>query len=239
MSDHGANAPDLAVILAGAGEGRRMGGQGPKVLLEIGGSTLLERVASTFLAHPAVGEVVAAVPERLVAEARSRLEALPNVRGARVTAIPGGATRRESVRLGIAALERSLPYIAVHDVARALIEGTLISRVLDAARTTGAAIPALPLRDTVKEVDRGRIVRTIPRDRLQGAQTPQIFARDVLARAHARTTETDEGATDDAWLVEAAGLPVAVVPGDPANLKLTEPSDVIAIESHLRAGGDR
>ena len=237
MSDGVAKAPELAVILAGAGEGTRMEGRGPKALLEVGGSTLLERVASTFLTHPAVGEIVAAVPERLVPEARSRLDALSNPRGARVTAIAGGATRQESVRLAIGALERSLSYIAVHDVARALVDGALISRVLEAARATGAAIPALPLRDTVKEVERGRIVRTIPRDRLQGAQTPQIFARDILARAYARSAETDAGATDDAWLVEEAGVPVAVVPGDPSNLKLTEPSDVIAIESHLRAGG--
>jgi len=236
VSDRAAKAPDLAVILAGAGEGRRMEGRGPKVLLEVGGSTLLERVAATFLAHSAVGEIVAAVPERLLTQARSRLEALPNPRGARVAAIAGGGTRRESVRLGIGALERPLSYVAVHDVARALVDGALISRVLDAARETGAAIPALPLRDTVKEVERGRIVRTIPRERLQGAQTPQIFARDILARAHARPAETETGATDDAWLVEAMGVPVAVVPGDPSNLKLTEPSDVIAIESHLRAG---
>jgi len=236
VSDRATTPPDLAVILAGAGEGRRMEGRGPKALLEVGGSTLLERVASTFLTHPAVGEIVAVVPERLVAEARSRLDALANPRGARVTAIAGGATRQESVRLGMGALQRSLSYIAVHDVARALVDGDLISRVLVAARETGAAIPALPLRDTVKEVDRGRIVRTIPRDRLQGAQTPQIFARDILARAHARPDATDAGATDDAGLVEAAGLAVAVVPGDPSNLKLTGPSDVIAIESHLRAG---
>jgi 2-C-methyl-D-erythritol 4-phosphate cytidylyltransferase len=238
VSGRAANAPDLAVILAGAGEGRRMGDRGPKALLEVGGSTLLERVASTFLAHPAVGEVVAVVPERLVPDARSLLEAIANPRHARVTAVAGGATRQESVRLGIGALKESLPLIAVHDVARALVDQALISRVLEAARSTGAAIPALPLRDTVKEVDRGRIVRTIPRDRLQGAQTPQIFSRDILARAHARTAETDAVATDDAWLVEAAGIAVAVVPGDPSNLKLTEPSDVIAIESHLRAGGN-
>ena len=216
-----------------------MEGRGPKLLLEVGGSTLLERVASTFLAHPAVGEIVAAVPERLVAEASSRLAALQNPRGAGVLAIAGGATRQESVRLGLAALQRSLPYVAVHDVARALVDAALITRVLEAARETGAAIPALPLRDTVKEVDRGRIVRTIPRDRLQGAQTPQIFSRDILARAHVRAGGADASATDDASLLESAGVPVAVVPGDPSNLKLTEPSDVIAIESHLRAGGSR
>jgi 2-C-methyl-D-erythritol 4-phosphate cytidylyltransferase len=239
VSDKTTGLPDLAVILAGAGEGRRMAGRGPKLLLEIGGSTLLERVATTFLSHPAVGEVVAVVPERLAEEAGSLLRAIQNPRAAHVFAIAGGATRQESVRIGIGALTRALPFVAVHDVARALVDGTLISRVLEAAREHGAAIPALPLRDTVKEVDRGRVVRTIPRERLQGAQTPQIFASDILARAHARGADADANATDDAALVESVGAPVFVVAGDPSNLKLTEPSDVIAIESHLRAGGGK
>lgn len=237
MTTSGAARPDLAVILAGAGEGRRMEGRGPKLLLELGGSTLFARVATTFLDHPAVGELIAVVPERLTREARTILESLPNPRGARVHVIAGGARRQDSVRAGLGALERSLAYVGIHDVARALVGGALISRVLDAARKTGAAIPALPLRDTVKEVDHGRVVRTVPRDRLCGAQTPQIFARDIIAQAHARAVHAESGATDDAWLVEAAGLPVAVVDGDPSNLKLTEPSDLIALGSHLRVPG--
>lgn len=231
-------APDLAIILAGAGEGRRMEGRGPKLLLELGGRTLLARVASTFLVHPSVGEVIAVVPPRLISQARAILDALPNPRRIRVAAVPGGATRQESVRAGLDALERALPYVGIHDVARALVTPALVTRVLEAARATGAAIPAVPLRDTVKEVERGRIVRTLSRERLQAAQTPQIFTRDILAHAHARALDAEPNATDDAWLVESAGLPVAVVPGDPSNLKLTEPSDLIAIESHLRVEGD-
>jgi 2-C-methyl-D-erythritol 4-phosphate cytidylyltransferase len=234
-------APDLAVVLAGAGEGRRMGGSGPKLVLEIGGRTLLERVAATFLAHPAVGELVAAVPERLLERSRSILAGLPNPRGARVAAVAGGATRQESVRRGLEALERELPFVAVHDVARAMVTDALIGRVLDAARTTGAAIPALPLRDTVKEVQSGRVTRTVPRDRLQAAQTPQIFARDILARAHAVAAGADEraAATDDAALVEAVGAVVQVVPGEPTNWKLTDPSDVSLLASRLDAGESR
>jgi 2-C-methyl-D-erythritol 4-phosphate cytidylyltransferase len=185
-----------------------------------------------------VGELIAVVPERLISQARSVLDSLANPRGVRVAAVPGGATRQESVRAGLGALQRPLAYVGIHDVARAWVEATLVTRVLEAARATGAAIPALPLRDTVKEVDKGRVVRTLSRDRLQAAQTPQIFTRDILAHAHARASDAEPNATDDAWLVESAGLPVAVVPGDPSNLKLTEPSDLAAIESLLRVPGD-
>lgn len=232
-----APTPDLAIILAAAGSGTRMEGRGPKLLVEVGGRTLLARAASTFINHPDVGELIAVVPERLVMHSRVILDAIPNPRGVRVAIVVGGATRQESVRAGIAALTQSLAYVGVHDVARALVSPALITRVLEAARETGAAIPALPVRDTVKEVERGRIVRTLPRDRLQAAQTPQIFARDILAHAHARAADAEPNATDDAWLVESAGLPVAVVPGDPSNLKLTEPSDLISFESILRAPG--
>ncbi len=231
---------DLAVILAGAGEGRRMGGSGPKLLLDLRGRSLLERVARAFLACPAVGEIVAVVPETLLEPARECLAGLPGAGApagpAPLRVVAGGATRQESVRLGLAALARGLPYVAVHDVARALVSAPLIELVLDAARETGAAVPALPVRDTLKEVAGGRVVRTVPREALQGAQTPQIFARDILARAHQRAVDARLEGTDDASLAEAIGVPVAVVPGDPANLKLTEPSDWIVLQALLDAG---
>ena len=227
---------DLAVILAGAGEGRRMGGSGPKLLLELRGRTLLERAAEAFLACKAVGELVAVVPPALLEPARARLESLPNPHGARLLATAGGATRRESVGQGLDALARGLPYVAVHDVARALVAVPLIERVLAAARVAGAAIPALPVRDTPKEVEGGRVVRTLAREAIQGAQTPQIFAHAILARAHALARERRLEATDDAALVELLGEPVAVVPGDPANLKITEPTDLIVLQALLDAG---
>lgn len=227
---------DLAVILAGAGEGRRMDGAGPKLLLDLRGRTLLERVARTFLSYPAVGEIVTVVPTSLLGDAEGCLARIPNPRSIPLAARAGGSTRQESVRLGLEALARGLPYVAVHDVARALVTQGLIERVLAAARETGAAIPAEPLRDTIKEVDDGRVARTIPRERLAAAQTPQIFARDILARAHAYAEERPIQATDDASLAEAIGAPVAVVAGDPVNLKLTEPTDLILLQALLDAG---
>jgi 2-C-methyl-D-erythritol 4-phosphate cytidylyltransferase len=226
---------DLAVILAGAGEGTRMGGRGPKLLIPVGGRPALERVIDAFLEVEAVGEIVAVIPESLQAPADRALASRKNPRGVRLTLTTGGATRQASVARGLAALERDLPFVAVHDVARVLVSPALIERVLRAARASGAAIPACPLRDSVKEVEEGRVVRSVERLRLQGAQTPQIFARDILARAHAAAIEEAFDATDEAMLVERIGCAVSVVPGEPSNLKLTEPDDVRVLEAWLDA----
>jgi 2-C-methyl-D-erythritol 4-phosphate cytidylyltransferase len=226
---------DLAVILAGAGEGLRMGGLGPKLLIPVGGRPALARVLDTFLEVESVGEIVAVIPDSLLEEAKRALASRPNPRGARLTVTRGGATRQDSVRNGLRALERELPFVAVHDVARVLVSTALIERVLRAARETGAAIPVCPLRDSVKEVAGDRVVRSLDRDRLRAAQTPQIFARDILVRAHAVAVEEGAAATDDAMLVERIGCEVAVVPGEASNLKLTEPADLAVLEAWLQA----
>jgi 2-C-methyl-D-erythritol 4-phosphate cytidylyltransferase len=226
---------ELAVILAGAGEGRRMEGLGPKLLIDLAGRTLLERAALPFLGHAAVGEIVAVVPETLVNAAKEALGRVPRERVVGARAVAGGATRQESVRLGLESIATGAAFVAVHDVARPLVTPALIDRVLAAARAHGAAIPALPLRDTVKEVEAERVVRTIPRDRLQGAQTPQIFSRAILARAHAQGRDLP-AATDDAALVEAIGFAVAVVAGEPTNVKITEPTDLIVARALIQSG---
>jgi len=231
-------AADLAVILAGAGEGRRMGDLGPKLLIPVGGQPALVRVAETFLAHPATGELVVIVPADLQADATRALARISNPRGVRVTALPGGATRQESVAIGIKALTANLAYIGVHDVARVLVDAPLIDRVLSAAREFGAAIPALPLTDTIKQTTptEEEIARSVPRENLVGAQTPQIFASAILRRAHAHARKAHVEATDEAGLAEAIGVPVAVVAGDERNRKLTVPSDLIILNALLRAG---
>lgn len=226
---------DLAVILAGGGEGRRMGALGPKLLLSVGGRPALARVLESFLGVSAVREIVAVAPASLVPEAERALHAVPRPRTVRVAVVPGGATRQESVRLGLSALTLQLPYVAVHDVARVLVKPSLIERVLAAARTARAAIPAVSISDSVKEVASGRVLRSVPRDAVQAAQTPQIFARDILARAHAQALAEGVTGTDDAMLVERMGVEVAVVPGDPSNLKLTGPGDVAVLEALLQA----
>lgn len=225
---------DLAVILAGAGEGRRMGALGPKLLIEISGRPALARVVETFLDVTAVGEIVAVVPAALLPDAQRALATVANPRGVTLVATPGGAERQESVWLGLQTLTSDLPYVAVHDVARVLVRPALIERVLAAARATGAAIPTLPIRDSVKEVVDGRIAHSFPRERLSAAQTPQIFTRDILTRAHARAREREEIATDDAALVESLGVAIAAVPGDPSNLKLTFPGDLVVFEALIQ-----
>jgi 2-C-methyl-D-erythritol 4-phosphate cytidylyltransferase len=226
---------ELAVILAGAGEGRRMEGLGPKLLLDLDGRTLLERAVLPFLAHPAVGEIVAVVPDAMVGAAKDALGRVPRERVVGARAVAGGATRQESVRLGLEAIATQAAYVAVHDVARPLVTPALIDRVLVAARVHGAAIPATPLRDTVKEVSSERVVRTVPRGGLQGAQTPQIFSRAILARAHTQGQGSTD-ATDDAALVEAIGFAVAVVAGEPTNVKITDPSDLIVARALIQSG---
>lgn len=241
MTIHEAPTPDLAVILAGAGAGARMGEIGPKLLVDIGGRPALVRVAETFLAHPAVGELVVTVPQDLKADATRALAQVANPHRVRVALIPGGTTRQESVSLGIEALIKNLHYIAVHDVARVLVDAPLITRTLAAARKHGAAIPALPIGDSVKEVtaDSGTVARSVPRDRLVGAQTPQIFTSAILRKAHAHARETNAAATDEAGLAEAIGVTVAVVPGDERNRKLTVPSDLAILHALLSGGGPR
>jgi 2-C-methyl-D-erythritol 4-phosphate cytidylyltransferase len=226
---------ELAVILAGAGEGRRMEGLGPKLLLDLDGITLLERAVLPFLAHPVVGEIVAVVPEALLGLAKDALGRVPRERVVGARAVAGGASRQESVRLGLETISTQAAYVAVHDVARPLVTPALIDRVLEAARSHGAAIPALPLRDTVKEVSAERVVRTVPRESFQGAQTPQIFSRAILARAHTQG-QGSTNATDDAALVEAIGFTVAVVPGEPTNVKITDPSDLIVARALIQSG---
>ncbi len=152
--------------------------------------------------------------------------------------VEGGATRAESVRLGLAAVPESAEVILVHDAARPLASDALFAAVIAAVTSddgggaaVGGAIPGLPVSDTIKEVDGTHTVtRTLDRSSLVAVQTPQAFGAELLRRAHAAGGE----ATDDAALVEALGVAVRVVPGDPLNLKITTPADLDLAERLLR-----
>ncbi len=156
-------------------------------------------------------------------------------RYAKVTAVVrGGEMRQDSVANGVEALDPADDDIVlVHDGARPLVTQDLIERVLEAARTTGAAIPGLPLEDTIKEAEAGRVVRTVPRERLVRVQTPQGFSAGLLRRALDAAKTAGLAATDEAALLESLGLPVTIVPGDPRNLKITSPLDLTAAEAYL------
>ena len=204
----------VAAIIVAAGRGERLGGDQLKQLLEVGGRTLLQRSVAAFDAHPSVDTIVVVLPEDLVPRGDSLIGA--TVRPTRWVA--GGLRRQDSVRLGLAAVAADVDLVLVHDAARPFVGRALIDRVLEHAGRHGAAVPALQAQDTVKRVrpGTGQVAETIGRQEIWLAQTPQGFRRPVLEAAVALGATME--ATDEAMLAEQAGLPVAIVDGDPQSL---------------------
>jgi 2-C-methyl-D-erythritol 4-phosphate cytidylyltransferase/2-C-methyl-D-erythritol 2,4-cyclodiphosphate synthase len=216
----------VTAIIAAGGTGRRVGAAVPKQLLKIGGRTLLERSVEAFRSHPAVTDVIVALPASLMAAPPSGLD------GARLVA--GGERRQDSVANAFDVLSETTDVVLVHDAARPFVSSEVITRTIEAAIVHGAAIAAVPVSDTVKRVaDRGVIVETVPRERIFLAQTPQAFRRDVLRDAIA-IGRTGVDATDEAMLAERAGHPVHVVTGDLANVKITSAADVSSANERLK-----
>ena len=203
-----------SIVVAG-GSGRRFGDQ--KQFSMLGGRPVLEWAVEAC--RPCSAGVVLVLPAGLDD---------PDPHSADAT-VPGGPTRADSVRCGLAAVPDSAEVIVVHDAARPLASPGLFDAVIDAVTGGGAdgAVPGVPPSDTIKEVDgAGNVTGTLNRSTLVAVQTPQAFRAGVLRRAH---QQAGAGATDDAMLVEALGGRVRVVPGDPRNLKITAPDDLGAV----------
>jgi 2-C-methyl-D-erythritol 4-phosphate cytidylyltransferase / 2-C-methyl-D-erythritol 2,4-cyclodiphosphate synthase len=219
----------VAAVVVAAGRGERAGGDKPKQFRRIGDQIVLRRSLLMLVEAPNVGLVQAVIrPEdrKLYDEAVGDMK-LP-------APAFGGATRQASVRAGLEAIAPHAPDIVlVHDAARPFAGAALIARAIAAARTTGAAVPALPVTDTVKVVDdQGRVTQTLERKTLRTIQTPQSFAFAPLLAAHRRAAkEGREDFTDDAALAEWAGMKVAVFAGEPGNIKITEPQDFARAEA--------
>lgn len=213
-----------AIIVAG-GRGTRVGGTVPKQLLSLGGETVLRRSVRAVAQHPAVRDVVVVLPVELVANG----DALIGPVGKPCRVVAGGARRQDSVRQGFGAVSGETDIVLVHDAARPFVTADVIDRVIEAAARVGAAVPCVPVTDTVKraagEGDARVVLTTVPREALWLTQTPQGFRREVLARAVADGEAAAE-ATDEARLVELAGGAVAIVDGDRANTKLTTSEDI-------------
>lgn len=219
----------VSAIIAAAGAGRRLGGAKPKQLLDIGGGSMLSHSLRAFLDHPRVADVVLVKPTGPLAIA------VPDLSGTqKLRTVDGGPRRQDSVANGFDAADPRSDVILIHDAARPFVSADLISRTIDAAAEHGAAIAALQSRDTIKRVDAGVVVDTIPRETIYLAQTPQGFRRDVLAAAVRLGREGIE-ATDEAGLAERAGFSVHIVDGDPGNVKITTEEDLVA--ARQRAGG--
>jgi 2-C-methyl-D-erythritol 4-phosphate cytidylyltransferase/2-C-methyl-D-erythritol 2,4-cyclodiphosphate synthase len=224
-----------AVVVA-AGLSTRMGG-GDKLGLLVGGRPVLAWTLAALAAAPIVRRIVVVTAAARVGEI-STAAWLPS----RVVAVvEGGARRQDSVASGIAALGEGLPgdVVLVHDGARPLVSPELVARVAAAAAEHGAAIPVVPVVETLKRVVDGQVAATVDRTLLAAAQTPQGVRRDVLARAWAEQPPAGAATwTDEAALLEACRIPVHAVPGESTNLKVTLPDDLARVEAALVARGD-
>jgi 2-C-methyl-D-erythritol 4-phosphate cytidylyltransferase / 2-C-methyl-D-erythritol 2,4-cyclodiphosphate synthase len=221
--------PTCVALIVASGRGERFRGDRPKQYLPLAGKPLLRHCLERFCHHARIDRVRPVVhPDdaALYAAAAAGLDLLDPV--------PGGATRQESVRLGLESLADDPPqWVLIHDGVRPLVSAAVIDRVLHALRSHPAALPALAVIDTLKRGEHGAVVGTVDRTGLYRAQTPQGFSYAEIIAAHRRLAGA--AVTDDAALAEAAGLEIALVEGDEDNMKITEAADLARAERLLAA----
>ncbi|SEO53035.1 2-C-methyl-D-erythritol 2,4-cyclodiphosphate synthase [Methylobacterium sp. UNC300MFChir4.1] len=226
----------VAAVVVAAGRGIRIGGGTPKQYRRVGGQAVLTRTLAALAADDAIARIQPVIAADAAEFFRDCLEELaPAIRAKVAPPVEGGATRQLSVRAGLEALAAgdAPEIVLVHDAARPYVDSALIARAIAAGRDHGAAVPGVPVTDTVKRVvdiapGIGRVHETPPREHLRAVQTPQAFVFGPLLGAHRDAAAQGlDGFTDDGALAEWAGLPVVVFAGDVANRKITQPADLI------------
>jgi 2-C-methyl-D-erythritol 4-phosphate cytidylyltransferase len=220
---------DVGVVIVAGGSGTRTGGPELKQFRWVAGKPALLHSLQTFMARADVVSVVCVLPREYAADPPPWIFQCDIDR---LMIAPGGRTRTESVRNGLEDLPDEASVVLIHDAARPLVGDDTIERVVDTVRGGQNAIAALPVVDTLKEVDDGgRIVKTVERERLWRAQTPQGFTRETIVRAHREALAQKLSATDDAALCERLGIPVVVVRGSERAMKITEEPDFARAEA--------
>ncbi len=219
------HASRVAVILAAAGRSSRFGGSGPsekKPFVDLCGKPVWQHSADIFSRRPDVSQLLITVsPDEMEWFQEKYAE---DIKHLKLTVVPGGKERADSVRNALQALRDDIEFVAIHDAARPCVREEIINAVVETAKISGAAIPAAMIAGTIKRAQDHRITETVPRDGLWEAQTPQIFRRDIFFSAV--QSHGDSTATDDASIVEKAGYPVCIVPSSPWNIKITNQTDL-------------
>ena len=223
---------NVAIIVA-AGQGTRIGGERPKQFLELAGVPVIVHTLRRFEQCATIDACIVVLP---ALETSSFLTIAEQYKLRKLTRIvAGGATRTESVARGLQTIQSAKAgIIAVHDGVRPFVRPAEIDQTVRAAETSGAAVLVAPVVDTIKEVLGDQLARTLPREQLRRALTPQCFRYELLCRAyeHARAHKLDT--TDCSALVEQLGAPITTIAGDPRNIKLTRPEDLALAEILLR-----
>ena len=223
----------VVALLLAAGRGERFGHELPKAFVPLGGRPLILHALEALAAVPELDRIVPVASESELPRLRELL-AESGAHAKLAEPVAGGAERQDSVRAGVEALPAEAELVAVHDAARCLVRPAAVSRAIAVARREGAAILAVPARDTIKRVSGTRIVETPSRSECWAAQTPQVFRVELLREALAKAAADGYLGTDDAELVERLGVAVHVVPGDADNLKLTYAGDRVIAERILQ-----
>ncbi len=221
---------DASFVIVSAGRGERFGNRA-KVLLPIAGKPMLAWSIEAAFQAVSVREIVVVAGDHTLDAIAALVRDIPSVRP--VSVVPGGATRQESVAAGVAATSDDAAIVLVHDAARPLVTPDLIEGCVRSARDHGGVIAAMPVTDTLKQVTAHHIDRTVPREHLWAAQTPQAFRRETLVSALAWSREHPAVHTDEASILEAMGIPVTIVQGAVSNLKVTHPDDLVVAEALL------
>ncbi|MCM8757432.1 MAG: 2-C-methyl-D-erythritol 4-phosphate cytidylyltransferase [Candidatus Omnitrophica bacterium] len=216
----------VGVVLVGGGKGRRLGQNIPKAIVSVNGQRLFLFSLRSFSQIPAVREIVLVLPRRWVKAGRKWTTSWKRVK----KVVAGGKERHQSVWKGIQQLSSECEIVLIHDVARPLVSKELIHRVIKGTRKYGACIPALPITDTVKQVEGSRVKMTLDREKLVAVQTPQGFIRQILEKAYRLAFQRNWFGQDDAFLVEQLSVPVSIIPGEEKNIKVTHPQDLALIK---------
>lgn len=218
--------PSCSVVVVAAGASARMGFD--KILADVGGLPVIVRCLRSFEEAPSVSEVVVVTRTELVPEVARLCQdfSLSKV----VKVVRGGEDRTQSARLGTLECSRNAPLIAIHDGARPFVTVQVIEDAVAQAAVNGAAAPAVPVKDTIKEAKNGLVERTLDRSELYAVQTPQVFDGDLIRAALQKAVDDGVSLTDDCAAVERLGMKVALTPGDERNIKLTTPADLLVGE---------
>lgn len=223
--------PDAGVIIVAAGRGTRMGTKESKQFLSLRDKPIIVHTLEVFDRHPVIREMVLVTGEQDVERCRGWIAEYGITK--KVKVIPGGAERQHSVYRGLR--EIGTPWVLVHDGVRPFVTSGQVTSCYEAAVRHGAAILAVPVKDTIKQADaRGRVTGTPDRTSLWAVQTPQAFRRSDLLRAHEDAEADGFIGTDDAMLIERLGLPVFVAEGSYRNIKITTPEDLDVAEIFIK-----
>jgi 2-C-methyl-D-erythritol 4-phosphate cytidylyltransferase len=236
IQEEGGMLPEktTALIVAG-GQGTRLGGAIKKQFLSVLGKPLLAHTIEKFQNCPAIDAIILVVPEDELALSERLRRGWHAGKVERIVA--GGAERHHSVQSGLTALSADCRWVAIHDGVRPMVTCDQIAETLRVARETGAAILAVPAKDTIKEIGNGLVTATLDRQRLVQVQTPQVFRKEIILEAYRQAFASGNFSTDDAALVEMIGVPVRIVSGDYRNIKVTSADDLLTLEALLRAEG--